>query len=236
MGIGISVFLLSLFAVLDISKTLWSVVPFVTFIQYPWRLLTFTALAMGMCGGFLLTNLHKPVMKIGASIIIIGVCLYMNAKLFRPQFLYTRDSAAFETPQDLRYRVSKVSDEYLPPDIPKPQNQNDFIRTPIDSSATLAVTFARQTDTEFVANLDSKVSQTVTIRQAYFPGWVFSINGNIVKPAIARGLPSVLVLEGKSTLVARFTNTPIRLLGNILSLISVAVLGGLLFYGKKTVA
>lgn len=236
LGLGAMIFILSAFAVVDISKPIWQLVPFVTFIQYPWRLLAFTALGMGMCGGFILTILRKPTGKIIGAFFIVGICLYMNAKLFVPQYQYSRPSSAFETPQDLRYRVSKISDEYLPPDIVKPQNPNDYVKTPVIGNTTLAVTITTLKDTLFVVNLESKLKQWVIIQQAYFPGWVYFINGTKITPTIVHGLPHVLVLEGQSTLVARLTNTPIRLAGNIISLISVLFIGGIIIYGKKTIA
>lgn len=235
MGIAAGIFFLSVFAVTDITKFLWTAVPFVSFIQYPWRLLTFTTLAMGMSGGYIVMVFRKIMIRLIVAAGVVSVCILMNAKLFQPQYLYVRDSKAFETPEELRYRISKISDEYLPSGIQKPNGPSDFSRTPIDESSTLGVKMIRYTDTDWTASVQSKVNQTITLKTAFFPGWIYQINGKTIVPAIAHGLPSMVVLEGKSVLIAHLTNTPVRTLGNILSLGSVIVLVSIIFYGKKTI-
>jgi uncharacterized membrane protein YfhO len=91
-----------------------------------------------------------------------------------------------------------------------------------------------QTDTYLTVQLVSDVPQSIILKKAYFPGWEYRINGAVVQPSIVHGLPGVIVSEGTSTLEARFINTPVRVLGNIISLLSVVLLGGIIFYDKKT--
>jgi len=233
-GIGIALFFISAFATTQISKPVWNVIPFVSYIQYPWRLLTFSILGMGICAGSVIGYISSPRIRhlVAAIIIIVGIAV--NAKLFAPQYQYSRDTKDFETPAELRYTISKISDEYLPPDVARPENISEIVIHPIDGSDTLRVVDMYETDTYLKAQLVSRVSQPVTIKKAYFPGWKYYVNGIPMDPSIVGGLPSVVVLEGMSTLEARFTDTPVRTLGNILSLVSVAVMGGIIYYGKKT--
>src|SRR5260221_22031 len=127
MGIGLLLLCISLLGVLGISKSAWSLVPFVSFIQYPWRLLSFSILALGICGSFAIALFHRPITRFVIAGIIIVACIAINGKLFRPQYQYFRDSKAFEAPEELQYRISKISDEYLPPGIMKPKTPNELV-------------------------------------------------------------------------------------------------------------
>lgn len=233
-GVAVVLFFLSIIGMLSISGFIWKIIPFTSFIQYPWRLLAFSMLAMGICGGFVITRIDKPILRYFIAGGLIVSCVVINVGLFNPQFIYSRDSKAFETSQELRYTISKISDEYLPPGIPKPASVNDIVRDPIEETKTLHITHMSQTDTYLTVQFISDITQSIIVKKAYFPGWEYRINGTIVEPTIVHGLPSMVVSEGTSTLTARFKNTPVRVLGNIISLISVVVLGWIIFYDKKT--
>ena len=234
MIIGILLLCISILGTIGISKSLWSVIPFISFIQYPWRLLSFTMLAVGICSGYVVAIFRKRSRRIALTIGVIIVCIFVNAKLFRPQYVYMRDSKAFEDSSELRFRISKISDEYLPPDIVKPKIQNDIVKTPVQVNGALQARTLEETDTYLRVALDSAGSQRIVINKAFFPGWIYKVDGHEVVPSIALGLPSVIVSEGKSILELRFTDTGVRQLANIISLLSIVTLGGVVLYGKKT--
>jgi len=229
-------FCFGVFLVLNISQPVWDVFPFVSYIQYPWRLLSFNMLFLAICGAYIVSVPRMPIVRIGLMVGIIALTIFVNAKIFVPQYLYLRDSAAFETQQELRFTVSKISDEYLPPGIMKPQTASDAVKTALHGSDVFTVKKLEDTDTSLYVDLESSVAQIISIRKAWFPGWKISINGNEIHPIIRQGIPFVNILPGKSIIQMRFTDTPIRFIGNILSLCSVLVLGGLYVYRNKTKA
>jgi hypothetical protein len=234
-GVGAGVMVFSLIGATEISKPLWSWVPFVSFIQYPWRLLSFTIIGMGILGAYILIVTDKRIFRALGAIGIIGVCIAMNGKIFNPKYLYAPDIKIFESSEDISFRVSKISDEYLPPGIQKPVTPDAVVKKSIDESDTLHIQSLQEKDTYVQALVESAVTQKIQIRKAYFPGWKYFVNDKEVKPTIVLGLPSVIVLEGKSLIVARFTNTPVRVVGNLTSVLFVLVLSFIFFYGKKTI-
>jgi hypothetical protein len=219
---------------IDVSKSLWLIVPFVSFIQYPWRLLAFVMLAMGISASFFISTIQQRTHQILLAIVVVGICLFMNAKLFAPQYLYAQDSKAFETTDELRFRISKISDEYLPPGIKKPISASEIITAPIIGNENLRVTEITDSDTNYKAILESNIDQQTVFQKAVFPGWIYKINGLLVRPTIVQGEPRMVLSKGKSTFEASLTNTPIRIVGNVLSVISFVLVGGVLTYGKKT--
>lgn len=234
MVIGIGISAVSVIGLLPVSEPIWRLVPFVPFIQYPWRLLAYTALGLAICGMFISTVSHRPIIRIGIAMCIIIATMYTDGKIFRPQYIYDASSSAFETQQDLRFRVSKISDEYLPQDLIKPKSANDIVQATIPETQTLIVRQIHESDTAYDADIISIIPQTVVIRKAYFPGWKYWLDGKEVHPTIAHGLPSVILSEGVTHMVMRFTDTPIRIIGNWISILSIIGVGIILFYDKKT--
>ena len=226
--------IISLLGVLEISKPIWSLVPNYTFIQYPWRLLSFTIVSCGMIGVYPFILIRNRGVRIIVAIALIAICIVVNAKLFRPQYLYPVNSNQLESATDLRFRVSKISDEYLPSGIPKPKNPSEVVRDVIQADSPMKSRVVQNTATDLKVVVESKTTQRIQIQRAYFPGWIYFVNGQPMIPTIAHALPSVVVSEGTSVIESRFTNTPIRLVGNVMSIISIVFIGGILYYGKKT--
>ena len=160
--------------------------------------------------------------------------LWFNAKLFVPQYLYARSASAFETDADLKWRVSKISDEYLPPDFLRPTNISEVAREAVSSTPDLQVTTALDTATYARYIIIADKDTYLRVKRAYFPGWKYLLNGKEVMPRIVGGLAEVYLSQGSYTFEISFANTFARTLGNIISLLTITFI--LIFYGKKTYA
>lgn len=234
-GIGLVVSLIGGYLVLAISKPVWEAIPLFSFVQYPWRFLAYMIFGLSVLGGVIIALFKNHYIRITLAVLcsIIAVVFYL--KLFQPQYLYSRPASAFESEDELKYRVSKISDEYLPPAIIKPQNAKEVVHATIASSDNLAVAPVVDTDMYARFQITSTVAQVVEVKKAYFPGWQYLVNGIHVSPDLQNGLPYLQIPAGYSVVELTFTNTPIRLLANSISLI---VLGTLVYfiaeYDKKT--
>lgn len=223
--------LLSVFFMSEISLPFWNVLPFSAFIQYPWRILTFTLLGLSFLSGGALTLLRFK--RYGFYIASIGIfaVVFMNTKWFTPQFVDHRSPKTYETEDELRFRVSKISDEYLPPDVYRPMTKDGYVHDTIKTTPTLNVKTKIDTGTRAVYELISTKLQTVAIQRAYFPGWRYWVNEREITPEISGGLPIISIPEGVSTVSFSFRNTPIRTVANILTLISIGAF--IYWYGKN---
>jgi len=219
---------------LQLSIPLWKYIPFTSFIQYPWRLLAFTMMFVAICGGYVISVFRIPIVRIGVMVGIVALTIIVNAKIFTPQYIYSRDSYAFETPEELRFTRSKISDEYLPPGIDKPIIVSDSVKTTIVGNGIFFVRSLKEQDTSLYAEIETEFAQTITIRKAWFLGWEVILNGIKIDPIIEKGIPTVNLPIGKSIIRMQFTDTPIRRIGNIFSMCTVVVLGAIYIYGKKT--
>lgn len=225
--------MICVFFMLQVSAPIWKFIPFTSFIQYPWRLLSFGMMFIAMCGAYIVAVPRMPIVRIVLAVGIVTITIIVNAKIFVPQYTYSRDSYAFETLEELRFTKSKISDEYLPPGIIKPQTASGIVKTAVQGNDIFLVRALKEKDTSLYAEFESDTAQTITIRKAWFPGWKISVDGKRVEPVLVSGTPSVNIPAGKSIIRMQFTDTPVRILGNILSICTALVIGGTYVYGKK---
>ncbi len=224
----------SLFFMTGYSAFLWKVIPGFSYIQYPWRFLVYTVTGTAIFAAVAIGTVSKNSLRLGITIFsIIGVVL-MNAKLFTPQYLYERQASEFETEQDIKFRASRISDEYLPPDIERPHDVSKIVTQLVPSEDTF--TYKNIIDKESYKKIEfiAKKETTIILNQAYFPGWKFWINSTMQPIILDKGRPVITIPNEFSTLEMWFTDTPARLVGNIISLMSMVLL--IYYYGKKTVS
>lgn len=224
--------MLALFFMLPVSSFAWTVLPGFAFIQYPWRFLVFAIFGLSLLSASLVVIPKNSLFRILIMCILaVGTIIY-SAKLFRPQYLYARDPKAFESREELRFRVSKISDEYLPAAIERPKSVSDVPSEAIVPTQSFRVEteIDRETYAKFI--LMSTSDQIITINRAYFPGWKYWVNGKETEAKLVRGLPTVPVPQGYSVVEMRLVNTPVRSLANAVSIVTILFL--IYAYGKKT--
>lgn len=232
-GVAVTALLVLVFLMLPVSAPLWNMIPYTTFIQYPWRLLAFCMMAIAICGAYSVSVIRLPIIRIGVSFGIILATILVNAKIFVPQYQYERDSKAFESFEELRFTKSKISDEYLPVGVAKPNSASEVVKTTLLGTSPFLVRRLETSSVRFIAELESEGPQKITIYKAWFPGWVVFVNGSTSHPQIERGMPTVTIPGGMSIIEMRFRDTPVRIIANIMSIIGIIFLGGVYIYGKK---
>jgi hypothetical protein len=231
--VGIGITLTSLFFALPYSKFIWDMLPGFAYIQYPWRFLSWTIIGLSILSTGILFLIPFKVGRIAAAMLISFFVVWRTSDIFRPQYTIQNPPSFYEQTQELRFSVSKISDEYLPPDIVKPQTADDV---------PLAV-FQRSEDIPIVSMIEKDIfkkyevtlsKETEVIAQlAYFPGWVIKVNGQEQPIILKQGLPVISLPKGYSTIELQFKNTIVRTFSNLISLIFVVVL--MYKYGKKTI-
>ncbi len=215
------------------SAPLWRMIPYTAFIQYPWRLLAFGMMGIAVGAAYVVSVFRIPFVRILLASGIIVSTMLVNVKLFVPQTQYVRDSSAFESFEELRFYKSKISDEYLPSDIVRPTAVGEVAKVTVVGESTFSVTKLIESSTFFLAEIKSDTAQKITIRKAWFPGWQMTVNGKQVYPKITYGLTSVNIQEGMSIIELRFRDTPVRMLGNWMSIVGLLAIGAIYIYGKK---
>lgn len=222
---------LSVFFMLNVSLALWKLIPLTRYIQYPWRLLTFTIFGLSLLSGGIMRFVWFKRFPHISTIAYMLMVLFLYTKLFIPQTIINQNPLQYETQEELRFRVSKVSDEYLPQSVPRPVRETEYVRDTILSTPTLRVETIRDVGTYARFNLTSTKPQNIVLNRAYFPGWRYFVDDKEVFPAIADGLPIVSIPDGISLVSLAFGNTPVRWLANGLTLFTAGIF--IYWYGKN---
>lgn len=225
---------MSLFFLLPVSKPVWEALPFFSYIQYPWRFLSFAVFGLSSLIALGVGTISNIFGRSTVAVITVSAVLTLYPKLFTPQYTYAKPANSFETDDELRFTVSQISDEYLPPDVPRPDDIKDIVRDTIMGSEWLIVNPERDTETYSRFVVRAAQETKVRINRAYFPGWIYIVNGKQVTPEIDGGLPYITVPAEPTVVELHFRNTPVRITGNIISIVTLGVF--ILLYGKKTIS
>lgn len=153
------------------STFLWQVLPFMKYIQFPWRFLGVAVFCFSLASGALVGLLNKKfVIFVATGVTFLS--LIFNFSFFRPDLWYEVEDLYFTSgPEWDRQRTASIGDFW-------PNFGHEIPTSPSDGKYI-----------------------------NYFPGWNKEPDEN-----------GLILVEG-----ARFSNTPIRIVGNIISLVTLCI-------------
>lgn len=231
-GLSTLLTLVALFFMTRASQPLWERMPFLAYIQYPWRLLTYALLGLSLAGGIWLVYVPKLLRWIVGIGLVLVIVLF-NAPLFSPQYSYRVKSDTLTSRTDITDRASKLSDEYLPPEIVRPTTHDTRADKILLSDDSVNIDYEINKEAYKKLFVNGPSEKEVTLYRAYFPGWKYYVDEKEVTPIIDAGFPHFSVPEGRHAVEMKFTSTGVRTLGNIISLATLLVI--LYLYGKKSI-
>ena len=228
-GLLLSGFLLSLFFTLPISAFVWRLVPPMAFIQYPWRFLG-PAILFGsvLIGGLLILLGKKETSKAILIFFLSAGLIVFSLKYFKVQTVINKTDSDYLSEENIKWEISKISDEYLPSDFPVPQKQEEIVWNKIIVLTGMAETEEREnlfTEQKFLIKVEDRGE--ILVNTTFFPGWQAELNGQNIEPEIYRGKMKFVLPLGEHLLRTEFKDTPIRKVANVVSLgfLLVAVTG-----------
>lgn len=229
--IGLVVALVGIFLSLQMSSLVWELIPLFSYLQYPWRFLVLAIFGLSVLAGVFIASIPGRAVRFIAGVLAVVFAFSVYGKWFAPQYLYEKDPGVFESEKTLRFDVSNISSEYLPVGFIRPSDPNAYARETLSQKEGMRIERIVQSDIYERFTVTTQKDEPVTLNKTYFPGWRYYVNGELVEPVVASALPTIIIPKGLNVVEMRFTNTPIRTLGNIISLI--AVCGLFFIYGKK---
>ncbi|HLD24525.1 MAG TPA: 6-pyruvoyl-tetrahydropterin synthase-related protein [Patescibacteria group bacterium] len=214
------------------SQIIWDALPGFSYLQYPWRFLSVTGLGLSILGGGALLYIRNHAYRSVALVTVTVFILMMNLKWFVPQYMYVKQNQEFESERDIRWRVSRISDEYLPSDLSRPTEESQAVFDTISKDAAKSIVKLEESAVVSRYVVEATRASEIVIYNAYFPGWRYRVNNQEVTPRVEGGLPVLPIGIGQSVVELVFTDTPVRTAGNMVSLVSVLMVG-LLIYDKQ---
>ena len=225
---------LSIYMATEYSFMVWKLSPILAFVQFPWRFLLFTTFCLSFLPAFLFCELKRTIQVLSfllLSIVIIGY----NGRYFHPKEYIFRDSKAYIQPSVLQWDVSKDSDEYLPVSFKRPKNGDEIRADRYVLNSGIAITDAHRTSNELNFKAINTTGEDGLLALSYFPGWKVYANAVPVESKEIEGKISIPMSNTWTTYRAVFYNTPVRTIANVTSLVSIVVLGGMIYVYKKAI-
>jgi hypothetical protein len=225
--------LATVFLITPLARPVWDHIPLLQLTLFPWRILGLASLLIALVAGAVITPAFPGR---SAAVPIVSVVMMISAVPFytppfepAPSAPTLAEVARFEIPPV--FIGTTTVGEYLPrwaqtlPDTRASQAQliagQPVIRVPPDTlpaDATLTPLTSSALGERF--RVQSAAPFTLTYHMFYFPGWRVTLNDQPAELHISapHGLMQVALPAGSTTVDFHFGDTPIRVLGNGISL------------------
>jgi uncharacterized membrane protein len=231
--------LVSLALTLNQSKFIWESIPFMNFFQYPWRFLLSASLFSSFIGGSIIyflsryeTQKYKIIFYLLYLVILVSPIL-LYTKLFAPQFYLPKSAKDYTSKSVLNFETSKISDEYMPIRFAKPTDPNQIVNEKVTGENTKVIETKSKTN-DLLVKITADKRTKVDVRIPYFPAWKFYVNGANVNFEVTNKGVSLLLPSGQSTVEAKFEQTKVEKIANLLSLSGILILiAGTIYYKRK---
>ncbi len=206
------------------SSFIWKVVKPLEYLQFPWRTLTLSIFGTSFLAGSLvyLSEQSKRYQKILIVFLVIVTVFTYQKYFYWQKHIYDIDDNIKFSGETWRLQITSGIFDYLPKDAPLPPAFPPSADGELLSGQLINAEFKNSVQQRYSVEV-SKPDDTFQINTYYFPGWRYFINGKEEKSFgkdSLLGRPQFKLGPGKYTLLAKFTNTPIRTVSNLVSAIS----------------
>ncbi len=173
--------------------------------------------------GLLFALLKSRAQRILLAVIVLASALHLP--YFQPtEYLEDASQLYYADPERISSHMSEILPDYIPVDLnlelPVVESRNTFLK------GTEHIVLADKTH-EYLMSLTAPAEMMVTVAIAYYPGWQAEVDGQSVPLSISKdGLLQVVVPQGQHQVGFRFTETPLRTVANVISIVSLLMLMG----------
>ncbi len=224
--------LFSVFLSINQSRILWDTIPHMAFFQFPWRFLVIISFFTSFVGGGFFWLMEKKVDRNtlykyfywSAAITTIAVIIVVYSKIFIPQEITHKNSKEYTSKQELNWRVSKISDEYLPQNFAKPYHVSSVPRNKIVSNKNIKIISQSAKTNRILLTVEVIEKTDLQINLAYFPGWHVYVDDQQITFKYSNFGILVPVDKGNHKIEIRYSQTPIQKIGNVFSVIGMSIL------------
>lgn len=221
---------ISLFLQHNKSTFIWLKIPQLQFVQFPWRFMALTTFFAGTLAGSLSTLLPK--IKYPLLGVIVISLIVANYNYFRPESYYDDSIDAHYTTQVFQ-KDDKMPKDYLPIWVKKISPEKIAAPVVVEGSAVVSDYTSRSDSATFSLNVG--MPSVIDIPITYFPGWTVRLNGTKIRvdePG-ELGLIRFSASPGNYKVNVSFDNTPLRVVGNLASVLSLLIILFLMLFTNR---
>lgn len=196
------------------TSFIWSLTPLLSEINYPWTNLSVIMLLISLLSGYLV-SFGKWFKSFGFAFAILAMVMIIpNAK---PQATVNRGDSFYLTNQ----ATTTSSNELMPLWVKdKPQKQWDEKIENINGKEAIETLQISSNKILFRTFLASE--RTIQVNTIYYPGWKAYVNNKewLISYDNPKGVIRLNLIKGENSVGLFFRETPIRILGDLISLLS----------------
>jgi len=208
------------------SLPIWQLLDSLKFLQFPWRWLASAAIYFAIfSAGFLWFIPKKNIRVIFAGLIILLASI-PAVNFFKPEsFLENANQYYFSDPERIKSELSQVLPDYLPTNFSSElTNPPEAIAWSPDPDTTQIKTVTNSVHKK-VVEVTASENTNLIFAVADYPGWQVYIDDNPVEHDLSPdGLISTQIPAGEKLVSAKFNRTPIRMLFDSISGLSLFAL------------
>ncbi len=199
------------------SEFLWENIPLLSEINYPWIVLGILGFLISLLAGFLSKQILGRFVMIFLGIIAVFIVL----PYAKPQQYINKGDNYYLTND----ATTTSSNELMPLWVKKiPLQRAEKKVEIISGDGIVENVFSNSNKINFSINTLSQ--STVRINTIYYPGWEVNVDNasTPISYSNEQGVMDVTISSGKHLVKANFTETPLRLISDIISISSVFIL------------
>ena len=232
-----------LFLMLPASTPVWECIPWMEYLQFPWRLLGPANLMLALCAASGVTLLpagrwRDPALAAGLAAILLLALPVLYPPMWLPDFGPTAPHDIIEWEQHSLALGTTSTADFMPVGAaqvmvhPEASLTESYVTGPVDRINRASLPEGARVDIVEHGPLYDRFSVYMPERfilrlfTFYFPGWRAYVDGEEVEIEIAHpeGFITFWVPEGEHEVVVRFEDTPPRTAGWIISAAGLAML------------
>jgi hypothetical protein len=207
---------LALFLTHERSALLWVTLQDVMkYIQFPWRFLGIAVFFLSLCAGALPLLIKKYQWILVGGVFLISLLVYGD--FFKEDIWYkVTDSDLLTTKALIEQSRGSIGDYW-------PNFGHIIPNDPAPLDPVHGYLSAKTSNTVYYNfNIPSAYTNPIEVPINYFPGWLAFVNQNpvTVQPS-THGLIQLQLPQGFSQVTLMFTDTSIRTVGNVISMVSI---------------
>jgi len=227
----ILIFAFSVFMMRKESLFIWEKISLLSFVQFPWRILSVSIFTSSLLGGYCIYSLKGKFSNI-LAIAVVVLAVALNWNYFRPQMFLKDVTNANKLSGGpwITQQAGAVMD-FLPLTASRPWGLAPVAPLVLKGNSEVSNFVNKSNSFSFSVNVISE--SVIDVPVFYFPNWRVQVNGASYKMDLGEiGRIEIALLRGEYLVQGNFENTQVRMIANSISVMSFVFFVFYLVYGK----
>ena len=212
-------FVVSVFLMTEYSLVFWNYFPFLSNIQYPWRLLSFVPVITGFCAAYIL---HTRKFHWFSMLFFIVVPILLSYSYARPVQYEKREDSHYLTRKEFTDGTSSLGNSFSTRWLPW---QSARVAQKIESlSSETTISGITLSPDRYTFTVNATKGDTIVVHISYYPGWSVYVDERREEIDYSKGDIRFKVPAGIHTIVVKLTGTLDQKIAYGISILSLCAL------------